>query len=215
MKLINEYTWLKVVAILFIIVVPSRNYAFLVCPSRSSITCTRSYNDNINAKKNIHLFKRNLKNNNDDNDDDTIQSREQRTDKDSIRIDNEMVDDDIDENNKDLISYDELLRDPILFEKEYSKSRQRKNNLFLLDDIGKAINVLLYAFVISSICLQGLGYGFVVSPANSSSNSGGIRIGNSNVKIDTLENKAFLLEMNGQDEQAAKIRKKLKNYNDY
>ena len=40
-------------------------------------------------------------------------------------------------------------------------------------------------------------------------------LGNSNLKIDTLENKAFLLEMNGKDEQAERIRRKyLKNYND-
>lgn len=114
----------------------------------------------------------------------------------------------------DLISYEELIRDPTLSQKEYSKSRQRKNNLFLLDDIGKAINVLLYAFVISSICLQSFGYGFVVvqNSSNSYTRSGGIQIGNSNLRIESLENKAFLLEMNGQDEQAAKIRQKLNRY---
>lgn len=125
------------------------------------------------------------------------------------------------ENNPDLLTWEELMRDPDYALIEYNKSRKRRNNLFLLQDIGKAFNALLWIFVISSAVLQSVGYGFVIIPSAedgkdvSTSTTTGVRLGNSNIKIDTLENKAFLLEMNGKDEQAARIRKKyLKNYND-
>ena len=124
-------------------------------------------------------------------------------------------DDDDDENNPNLLTYEELIRDPQYAQIEYNKARQRRNNLFLMQDIGKAFNVLLYAFVITSILLQTVGYGFVVIPDQGEDTNTGYRLGNSNVKIDTLENKAFLMEMNGQDQQAERIRRKyLKNYNE-
>lgn len=113
--------------------------------------------------------------------------------------------------NNNLLSYEDLIRDPILSQKEYTKSKQRRNNLFIFDDIGKAINVLLYAFVISSLCLQSAGYGFVIIPSGGSDYNAGTRIGGSNVRIVRLEDKAFILEMNGKDKEASRVRAKMKN----
>ncbi len=188
---------------LFVTIAPSHSNAFtptntlMKYPSSVSVSfCSTSYH--YNPKKIRKLSIPRAKSDNENN-----EISKKNTNQESIEKTSKQ------ETKQDLISYEELIRDPTLSQKEYSKSRQRKNNLFLLDDIGKAINVLVYAFVISSIFLQSFGYGFVVVQNNSNSYSGGIRIGNSNLRIESLENKVFLLEMNGQDEQAAKIRQKL------
>jgi hypothetical protein len=108
-------------------------------------------------------------------------------------------------NDDDLLTNDELLQDPELSQLESIKSRQRRNKLFFLDDIAKVINVLAYAFVISSVCLQFSGYGYVLDPNNVGANTGPRIIG-TNLRIVNMENKAFILEMTGKDVAAEKIR---------
>jgi hypothetical protein len=159
-------------------------------------------------------FLASLKNDNDENNDIDKNNNKSNEQSDKRKQDNDdHADADADAaNNENLITYEELMRDPIYGPKEYYKSRNRRNNLFLMQDIGKAFNVLLYAFVISSVCLRSVGYGYMVIPSEMNATGGGFRLGNSVIRIDTLENKAFFLEMNGNDEQAAKIRKSLKNY---
>ena len=56
------------------------------------------------------------------------------------------------------------------------------NRLMLPDKIGKVINFAAWFFVISSIALESMGYGYVPREG------GGLT-------IDTLENKAFVMEM--------------------
>ena len=156
-----------------------------------------------NQNKSNHNNK-NVIDNRDDDDDDDDNNNNNDKDKDK---DND--------NNPNLLTYEELIRDPQYAQIEYNKARQRRNKLFLMQDLGKAFNVLLYTFVITSILLQTVGYGFVIIPDHGEDTNTGFRLGNSNVKIDTLENKAFLMEMNGQDQQAERIRRKyLKNYNE-
>jgi hypothetical protein len=67
-------------------------------------------------------------------------------------------------------------------QKEEAASRRVMNRLLLPDKIGKVINFAAWFFVISSIALESLGYGYVPREG------GGLT-------IDTLENKAFVMEM--------------------
>ena len=67
-------------------------------------------------------------------------------------------------------------------QKEQEASRRVMNRLLLPDKIGKAINFAAWFFVISSIALESLGYGYVPKEG------GGLT-------IDTLDHKAFVMEM--------------------
>ena len=67
-------------------------------------------------------------------------------------------------------------------QKEQEASRRVMNRLLLPDRIGKAINFAAWFFVISSIALESLGYGYVPKEG------GGLT-------IDTLDHKAFVMEM--------------------
>ena len=65
---------------------------------------------------------------------------------------------------------------------EEEASRRVMNRLLLPERIGKAINFAAWVFVISSIVLEAMGYGYVPK------DGGGIY-------IDTLDNRSFILEM--------------------
>jgi len=67
-------------------------------------------------------------------------------------------------------------------QKEEEASRRVMNRLTLPDKIGKIINFAAWFFVISSIALESLGYGYVPKEG------GGLM-------IDTLEHRAFVMEM--------------------
>ena len=67
-------------------------------------------------------------------------------------------------------------------QKEEAASRRVMNRLMLPDKIGKVINFAAWFFVISSIALESMGYGYVPREG------GGLT-------IDTLENKAFVMEV--------------------
>ena len=67
-------------------------------------------------------------------------------------------------------------------QKEQEASRRVMNRLLLPDKMGKAINFAAWFFVISSIALESLGYGYVPKEG------GGLT-------IDTLDHKAFVMEM--------------------
>ena len=67
-------------------------------------------------------------------------------------------------------------------QKEEAASRRVMNRLLLPDKIGKVINFAAWFFVISSIALESMGYGYVPREG------GGLT-------IDTLENKAFVMEV--------------------
>ena len=67
-------------------------------------------------------------------------------------------------------------------QKEEAASRRVMNRLLLPDKIGKVINFAAWFFVVSSIALESMGYGYVPREG------GGLT-------IDTLENKAFVMEV--------------------
>ena len=67
-------------------------------------------------------------------------------------------------------------------QKEEAASRRVMNRLLLPDKIGKVINFAAWFFVICSIALESMGYGYVPREG------GGLT-------IDTLENKAFVMEV--------------------
>ena len=66
--------------------------------------------------------------------------------------------------------------------KEQEASRRVMNRLLLPDKIGKFINFAAWFFVISSIALESLGYGYVPKEG-------------AGLTIDTLDHKAFVMEM--------------------
>lgn len=140
-----------------------------------------------------------------DNNSNTTSKTNNNTNNKNDKNDHDEVDDDEGDN---LVSYEDLMRDPDLYQMENNASKKRKNNLFLFDSIGKAFNAVLWTFVISSLVLQNFGYTFVVDSPRSSTNE----YSTARIRIDTLENKAFMLEMEGKDEQAARMRKKIKGY---
>ena len=80
------------------------------------------------------------------------------------------------------LTYDELMRDPELRQMEYDESMRRKKNMFLGQSISSAIQSLAWFFVFGGIILNQLGYAWVKSP------SGGLGVG-------TLDQRDFQREM--------------------
>ena len=80
------------------------------------------------------------------------------------------------------LTYDEMMRDPELREREFKASMKRKNELFLGQTISRAVQTLAWGFVAVGFIANILGYAWVADP------SGGLKIG-------TLEERDFQREM--------------------
>jgi len=80
------------------------------------------------------------------------------------------------------LTYDEMMRDPELREREFKASMKRKNQLFLGQTISRAVQTLAWGFVAVGFIANILGYAWVADP------SGGLKIG-------TLEERDFQREM--------------------
>ena len=80
------------------------------------------------------------------------------------------------------LTYDEMMRDPELREKEFKASMKRKKDLFLGQTISRAVQTLAWGFVAVGFIANILGYAWVADP------SGGLKIG-------TLEERDFQREM--------------------
>ena len=82
------------------------------------------------------------------------------------------------------LTYDEVMRDPELRQMEFDESMKRKKSMFLGQSISSAITSLAWFFVFGGIILNQLGYAWIKSP------SGGIGVG-------TLDQRDFQREMMG------------------
>ena len=80
------------------------------------------------------------------------------------------------------LTYDEMMRDPELREREFKASMKRKNELFLGQTISRAVQTLAWGFVAVGVIANILGYAWVADP------SGGLKIG-------SLEERDFQREM--------------------
>ena len=139
--------------------------------------CTQSNNNNINsscAQQRHSLHRHMSSDNNDDDKEDTA---------------NRSVFDDPMENKRDDkgderqgLTYDEMMRDPELREREFKASMKRKNELFLGQTISRAVQTLAWGFVAVGFIANILGYAWVAAPG------GGLKIG-------TLEERDFQREM--------------------
>jgi len=94
-----------------------------------------------------------------------------------------------DEDNNNLLTYDELSRDPNLLIQSEKASDNILNTLTLPNRIGDAITTMGYLFVGVGLLLNINGYGYVV-------NSEG------RITIDTLDNRAFQMEINKGNKRA-------------
>ena len=92
-------------------------------------------------------------------------------------------DNDGDVDSKQLYTFEEVSSDPELFQAEQEASRRVSDRMLLPDRINKVMTATAWLFVIAGIVLQQIGYGFVVDPDTHM------------ITIDTLEHRAFLLEL--------------------
>ena len=138
--------------------------------------CAQSYNIDTSYARHRHRQSLQRHMSSDDNDDD-------------IDTTTRSVFDDPMENKRDDkgderqgLTYDEMMRDPELREREFKASMKRKNELFLGQTISRAVQTLAWGFVAVGFIANILGYAWVADP------SGGLKIG-------TLEERDFQREM--------------------
>ena len=142
------------------------SYGFSSLPS--SIHCTQLQSLCIGKQKCYTIHHRSI--------------RRYLTSNDDNNTDTEGEKDDAEE--REGLTYDELMRDPELRQMEYDESMRRKKNMFLGQSISSAIQSLAWFFVFGGIILNQLGYAWVKSP------SGGLGVG-------TLDQRDFQREMMG------------------
>ena len=140
------------------------SYGFSSLPS--SIHCTQLKSLCIGKQKCYTIHHRSI--------------RRYLTSNDDNNTDTEGEKDDAEE--KEGLTYDELMRDPELRQMEYDESMKRKKNMFLGQSISSAVTSLAWFFVFGGIILNQLGYAWVKSP------SGGLGVG-------TLDQRDFQREM--------------------
>ena len=140
----------------------------MIC-TQSNINIDTSY---AQQRHSLHRHMSSDDNNDDDNKDTTTRSV----------FDDPMENKRDDRDERQGLTYDEMMRDPELREREFKASMKRKNELFLGQTISRAVQTLAWGFVAVGFIANILGYAWVADP------SGGLKIG-------TLEERDFQREM--------------------